>query len=175
MCLLKKVDASNRNVRMLAEPDSPQNQLRGELYGVAFERIESSLSNGNHFEVIALADSIITDRVQALTQDILKDEPEQYSWMSVGAAIEVLFREVKTRNIILDKELRSLLTQVHQVWSQKRNVASHGFVVITPKNLEHGIKTRLDNLKDAAVEGASLARSITDEIDKFRRRQGGGD
>ena len=28
------------------------------------------------FEVIALADSIITDRVQALTQDIIKDEPE---------------------------------------------------------------------------------------------------
>lgn len=169
---MKKVDASNRNVRMSAEPDSPQNRLRGELYEVAFERIESSLSSGNYFEVIALADSIITDRVQALTQDILKDEPEQYSWMSVGAAIEVLFREVKPRNIILDTELRSLLTQVHQVWSQKRNVASHGFVVITPKNLEDGVQTRLENLKGAAVEGASLARSITDEIDKFRRRQG---
>ena len=168
---MKKVDASNKNVRIAGEPDSPQNRLRAELYGEAFERINRGIKDEIYFEVIALADSIITDRVQALTQDIIRDEREQYAWMSVGGAIEGLFSEVKTRSITLPPEIRGLLTQVHQVWSQKRNIAAHAFVVVTPKNLEQGVETRLDNLKDAAVEGAALARSITNEIDKYRSQR----
>lgn len=168
---MKKVDASNKNVRIAAEPDSPQNKLRGELYDEAFGRIDRGLQDERYFEVIALADSIISDRVQALTQDIIRGEPEGYAGMSVGGAIEVLFREVKTKSITLPPEIRNPLTQVHQVWSQKRNIAAHGFVVVTPKNISHGVADRLVNLKDAAVEGASLARSITNEIDKYRRQR----
>jgi len=156
---------------MAAEPDSPQNQLRGELYEEAFDRINRGIKDKRYFEVIALADSIISDRVQALTQDFILGEPEEYTWMSVGGAIEILFREVKTRSITLPLEIRRLLTQVHQVWSQKRNIAAHAFVVVTPKNLEQGVQTRLDNLKDAAIEGASLSRNITNEIDKFRSQR----
>jgi hypothetical protein len=168
---LKKVDASNKNVRIAGEPDSPQNRLRAELYGEAFERINRGIKDKRYFEVIALADSIITDRVQALTQDIIRDEPEQYAWMSVGGAVASLLKEVKTRSITLPPELRRLLIQVLSVWSEKRNIASHGFVVITPKNLEQGLESRLENLKDAAVEGGYLARNITDEIDKFRSQK----
>ena len=168
---LRMVDASNKNVRIAAEPDSPQNKLRGQLYKEAFERIDRGLKAERYFEVIALADSIITDRVQALTQDIIRDEPDEYSWMSVGAAIEVLFTEVKTRKITLDKTLKQNLSDARGVWSEKRNIAAHGFVVVTPKNLSKGVEDRLDNLKDAAIEGASLARSITDQIDKFRKQR----
>jgi hypothetical protein len=145
--------------------------LRAELYGEAFERINRGIKDKRYFEVIALADSIITDRVQALTQDIIRDEPEQYAWMSVGGAVASLLKEVKTRSITLPPELRRLLIQVLSVWSEKRNIASHGFVVITPKNLEQGLESRLENLKDAAVEGGYLARNITDEIDKFRSQK----
>jgi hypothetical protein len=168
---LKKVDASNKNVRIAGEPDSPQNRLRAELYGEAFERINRGIKDKRYFEVIALADSIITDRVQALTQDIIRDEPEQYAWMSVGGAVASLLKEVKTRSITLPPELRRLLIQALSFWSEKRNIASHGFVVITPKNLEQGLESRLENLKDAAVEGGYLARNITDEIDKFRSQK----
>jgi hypothetical protein len=166
---MKKVDASDKNVRIPAENDSQQNELRGKLYNAAFGRIDKGLTEERYFEVISLADSIITDRVQALTQDIIRNESEQYGWMSVGAAIEVLFREVKTRNIRLDKTLKKNLSEVHGVWTQKRNIAAHGFVVVTPKNLEVGVEERLENVKVAAEEGAKLARLITDEIDKFRR------
>jgi hypothetical protein len=145
--------------------------LRAELYGEAFERINRGIKDKRYFEVIALADSIITDRVQALTQDIIRDEPEQYAWMSVGGAVASLLKEVKTRSITLPPELRRLLIQALSVWSEKRNIASHGFVVITPKNLEQGLESRLENLKDAAVEGGYLARNITDEIDKFRSQK----
>ena len=168
---MKKVDASNKNVRIAAEPDSPQNKLRGELYKEAFRRIDRGLEDKRYFEVIALADSIIGDRVQALTQDIIFGEPEEYAGMSVGGSIEVLFRETKTRNITLPPEIRKLMVQVHSVWCQKRNMASHAFVVVTPKTISHGIEDRLVNLNEAAVEGASLARSITDEIEKFRRKR----
>ena len=168
---MKKVDASNKNVRIAGEPDSPQNRLRAELYGEAFERINRGIKDKRYFEVIALADSIITDRVQALTQDIIRDEPEQYAWMSVGGAVASLLKEVKTRSITLPPELRRLLIQALSFWSEKRNIASHGFVVITPKNLEQGLESRLENLKDAAVEGGYLARNITDEIDKFRSQK----
>jgi hypothetical protein len=158
-------------VRIAGEPDSPQNRLRAELYGEAFERINRGIKDKRYFEVIALADSIITDRVQALTQDIIRDEPEQYAWMSVGGAVASLLKEVKTRSITLPPELRRLLIQALSFWSEKRNIASHGFVVITPKNLEQGLESRLENLKDAAVEGGYLARNITDEIDKFRSQK----
>ena len=154
---------------MPSEQDSHQNFLRGELYREAFGRIDQGLKDGRYFEVIALSDSIITDRVQSLTQDIIRDEPEQYRWMSVGGAIEVLFREVKTRSITLPPEIRKPLTQVHQVWSQKRNIASHAFVVVTPKNLEEGVEERLENVKVSAEEGSELARKITNQIDKFRK------
>lgn len=166
---MKKVDASDRNVRIPSEKGSQHNDLRGKLYDTAFARIDKGLADGRYFEVIALADSIITDRVQSLTQAIIRDEPEQYRWMSVGGAIEVLFREVKTRNITLPTEIRKPLTDVHQVWSQKRNIAAHAFVVVTPKNLDVGVEERLENVKVAAEEGALLARLITNEIDKFRR------
>ena len=86
-------------MRIAGEPDSPQNRLRAELYGEAFERINRGIKDKRYFEVIALADSIITDRVQALTQDIIRDEPEQYAWMSVGGAVASLLKEVKTRSI----------------------------------------------------------------------------
>ena len=158
-------------MRIAGEPDSPQNRLRAELYGEAFERINRGIKDKRYFEVIALADSIITDRVQALTQDIIRDEPEQYAWMSVGGAVASLLKEVKTRSITLPPELRRLLIQALSFWSEKRNIASHGFVVITPKNLEQGLESRLENLKDAAVEGGYLARNITDEIDKFRSQK----
>ena len=166
---MKKVDPSNPNVRIPSEEDSHQNLLRGELYREAFDRIGMGLKDERYFEVIALSDNIITDRVQSLIQDIIRDEPEEYSWMSVGAAIEVLFREVKTRKITLDKTLKKNLSEAHGVWSQKRNSASHGFVVITPKNVDMGLDERLENVRDAAEQGASLARKITNQIDKFRR------
>ena len=163
---MKKVDTSNPNVRIPGETDSPQNKLRYELYSEAFRRMDTGLKDGNHFEVIAIADSIITDRVQALTQTILHEEPEQYVAMSVGGAIEVLFREVKERNITLNKELRTLMSTIHGKWAPKRNIASHGFVVVTGKNENKKIDDRIEDLKETAEEGAILSRSITNEIDK---------
>ena len=167
--IMKKVDASDKYVRIPAENDNQQNELRGKLYDAAFGRIDKGLTEERYFEVISLADSIITDRVQALAQDIIRNEPEQYGWMGVGAAIEVLFREVKTRNISLDKTLKKNLSEVHGVWTQKRNIAAHGFVVVTPKNLDVGVEERLRNMKVAAQEGAKLSRINTTQIDKFRR------
>ncbi len=73
---MKKVDASDKNVWITAENDSQQNELIGKLYNAAFGSIDKGLTVEPYIKVISLADSIITDRVQALTQDIIRNEPE---------------------------------------------------------------------------------------------------
>ena len=166
----RKVDSSDPNVRVSGEPDSPQNQLRYELYSHAFERLSLALEKENYFEAVFLSDSIITDRLQALLQTITHGEEEQYGFGSVGTLIGSLWGEIKDRGIKSEEltTLRPVFLEVER-WVPKRNVVAHGFVSVTPKNIQVGKEERLNALKEAAIEGATLARVVTSETGKAIR------
>ena len=164
--LLKNMESPK--VRARGELGSAQNSLRYELYKAAFERIEDGIKNDNFFEVISIADSLITDRIQALVQFLRGEEPEHYVHTSIGLTLELLRAEMKNRNIDLGDEFESLRKKLNE-WVPERNIAAHGFVVITRKNLDQNVDRRLDHLKTTAITGAELARVATNVTTKILR------
>jgi nanoRNase/pAp phosphatase (c-di-AMP/oligoRNAs hydrolase) len=166
--LLKGIE--NPKVRARGESGSPQNSLRFKLYKAAFERIEDGIKNGSFFEVISIADSLITDRIQALVQFLRREEPEHYVHTSIGLALELLQVEVKSRNFDLGEEFKSHRKKLNE-WVQERNIAAHGFVTITRKNLNQDLDHRLEHLKTTAITGAELARTTTNITTRILREQ----
>lgn len=161
-------DMESPKVRARGELGSAQNSLRYELYKAAFERIEDGIKNDNFFEVISIADSLITDRIQALVQFLRREEPEHYVHTSIGKALELLRAEMKNRNIDLGDEFEDLRKKLNE-WVPDRNIAAHGFVVITRKNLNQNLDRRIEHLKTTAITGADLARSATNITTKLLR------
>lgn len=165
--LLKGIE--NPKVRARGELGSFQNSLRYELYKAAFERIDAGIKNGNYFEVISIADSLITDRIQALVQFLRKEEPEHYVHTSIGMALELLHAEMKSTNANFGDEFESLRKKLNE-WVPNRNIAAHGFVVITHKNLDQNLNRRIEHLKETAIAGAELARLTTNNTTKILRK-----
>ena len=167
----RKVPEGNPNVRVPGELDSPQNKLRGQLYSEAFNRMSRGLSDERYFEVIAIADSVITDRIQSVILTILHEEPEQYVHTSIGTAVETLFAEIKTRQIKLDPQFLEVIKEIYSgtEWVKRRNNVAHGFVVVTPKTSDQGVDERLTELKKTAEDGARFAREITQIATKVIR------
>ena len=155
-------------VRILAETGSVQNNLRGVLYKEAFERIKKGNEQGNYFEVIALVDSIITDRVHSLVQHIRKYEDDDYQVQSAGAMIAIYNSTVKTHNFVAPPDFKNLINkQVENKWVPKRNFIAHSFVVVTNANVTIDKEERMEILKQCAIDGERYAKEMRTQIDKI--------
>ena len=166
----KLVNADNPKVRIKGERGSNQNNLRFELYSEGFRRIDLGLKSGNYFEVISLADSIITDRLNSLVQHIRQSENDDFPHQSVGGMVLILMKEIKEREFPLPNEIKTIVNQMNNNWVPKRNFCVHSFVVVTHSNKEKSLQDRLELLKECAVEGAELSRLITNKIDGFIKK-----
>ena len=153
-------DLNSPNIRARGELGSKQNQLRYNLYKAAFERMESALASDNVFEVISIADSLITDRLQALIQFLRKEEPKQYTHVSIGKAQAVLIKEMRQRDFSFGDEIEVLVKEINS-WVPHRNKAAHGFVVVTHKDINEELEDRLKHLRTTAKDGLKLARKTT--------------
>ena len=157
----KTTDADDPKVRIPGETDSPQNQLRAELYKEAFDRIGRALETERYFEAIALQDTIMSDRIQALIQTIKHEEDTQYPWQSVGGAIAALNVERKDRAMPkFDKCFRKLLDDIEKIWLPMRNIAFHGFVTVLPSNIDKGVDERMGDVKECAEIGIKYTRAL---------------
>lgn len=166
----KLVNANNPKVRIKGERGSHQNSLRFELYSEGFRRIDQGLWNENFFEVISLADSIITDRLNSLVQHIRQSEDDDFPHQSVGGMVLILMKEIKERNFPLPQDIKTIINKMNQEWVPKRNFCVHSFVVVTHSNKELSLQDRLEHLQECAVEGAELSRLITNKIDGFIKK-----
>lgn len=166
----KLVESNNPKVRIKGERGSYQNSLRFELYSEGFRRIERGNKDGNYFEVISLADSIITDRLNSLVQHIRQSEDDDFPHQSVGGMVLILMKEIKERNFPLPKDIKTIINKMNHEWVPKRNFCVHSFVVVTHSNKELSLQDRLEHLQECAVEGAELSRLITNKIDGFIKK-----
>ena len=166
----KLVNADNPKVRIKGERGSHQNSLRFELYSEGFRRIDQGLKDGNFFEVISLADSIITDRLNSLVQHVRQSEDDDFPHQSVGGMVLILMKEIKERNFPLPKDIKAIINKMNQEWVPKRNFCVHSFVVVTHSNKELSLQDRLEHLQECAMEGAELSRLITNKIDGFIKK-----
>ena len=76
-------------------------------------RIDLGLKSGNYFEVISLADSIITDRLNSLVQHIRQSEDDDFPHQSVGGMVLILMKEIKEREFPLPNEIKTIVNQMN--------------------------------------------------------------
>lgn len=155
-------------VRILAETGSAQNNLRGVLYKEAFERIKKGNEQGNYFEVIALVDSIITDRLHSLVQHIRKQENDDYEYQSVGMMLKIFNSERKKHKFVIPRKFRTLINnQIGETWIRDRNFAAHSFVIVTNANKTIDKEERMEILKRCAINGEKYAKEMRTQADKI--------
>jgi hypothetical protein len=77
-------------------------------------------------------------------------------------AADAFQKAMKTRKTLLnliDQGCQDSIAEMKDHWLNARNIAVHGFVVVSPKHDEN-LEERLENMKDAAVSGIALAKRI---------------
>lgn len=158
------IDRTDAKVRMVGEKGSDTNQLRYELYKHSFERMQEGLMEKRYFEVVFLADSIISDRLNSVVQHIRRNEQTDYPAQSVGGMVEIFYREAKQSNTTIPKSLRQLIQQINSEWVPKRNFVGHSMVLVTNQFKSMGIEERLEMVRVCAEEGYHYSRKITDEV-----------
>ena len=157
----RKVQKDEPKVRLAGEKDSEQNKLRAELYRFAYERLEDASEQGMLFEVIALCDMLITDRIEAYCQYLLHDEDMQFPTESghqainfLGVALKDNAQEVRSSDEWKDLEERL------RAFFDARNFALHSFVLIKKAAPASSLAERLDFVADAAEDGMRLLRDV---------------
>ena len=172
--MTKKVDQNHSRFRVPGEEGSKQNKLRGQLYDEAFRRIRDGLGDENYFEVIALSESILSDRVGALLQALHHFDEEQYPTESLGVSAHLLRNVLRDRGIKLGNKFNKMLGRVIH-WANERNHSIHAFVIVNTGNLDKGVGDRLQQLRVTAERGSIITREfstlIQGAIDDVKKQQ----
>lgn len=164
----RKVLKDEPKVRLAGEKGSEQNKLRAELYRYAHERLADASEQGMLFEIIALCDMLITDRIEAYCQYLLHDEDMQFPTESGHQAINFLGVALKDNAPdvgssiewkALEKRLRSFF--------DGRNFALHSFVLIKNAVKDASLEERVAFIETISEEGLKLVR----ETDAFVKKQ----
>jgi len=155
----RKVNKVEPKIRLAGEKGSEQNKLRAELYRFAHERLAEASEQGMLFEVIALCDMLITDRIEAYCQYLLHNEDMQFPTESGHTAINFLGVALKdnapeVRSSVEWKELEKRLRS----FFDGRNFALHSFVLIKNAVKDSSLAERVEFVEAIAEEGVKLVR-----------------
>ena len=162
-----KVKRDQPKVRFSGEKDSTQNKLRSQLYSYAYERLDEANEQGMFFEVIALCDMLITDRLEAYCQYLLHNDDLQFNTMSTGQAIEALEVALKDNapEVKSSPEWKQLSQKI-RAFANARNTALHSFVLIKNAATNVSLDERIVFVEVTAEEGNELTR----EVDRFVKK-----
>lgn len=157
----RKIPKDEPKVRLAGEKGSEQNKLRAELYRYAHERLEEASEQGMLFEVIALCDMLITDRIEAYCQYLLHDEDMQFPTESGHQAINFLGVALKDNapDVRSADEWKDLEKRLRSFFDA-RNFALHSFVLIKKAAPGSSLAERIDFVADAAEDGILLTRDV---------------
>ena len=174
-------------IRTLLEDTNDVDPTRTKLIEVAFNRIEEGMENGNYLEVICMCDSLMTDRLQRLLEELMKEYEEDYPIGTLGQTIKSLQYELEKSNRIwkLEKSNRTDGWDFHEHleeladekpnlnardpkrmmefeksnWVSMRNVALHEFVTLHSLSHQRTIKQRIEWERQTAKDGIDLTNS----------------
>ena len=157
----RKVLKDEPKVRLAGEKGSEQNKLRAELYRYAHERLADASEQGMLFEVIALCDMLITDRLEAYCQYLLHNDDLQFNTMSTGQAIEALEVALKDNapEVKSSPEWKQLSQKI-RAFANARNTALHSFVLIKNAATNVSLDERIVFVEVTAEEGNELTREV---------------
>ncbi len=153
---------------MPGKKGSEQNNLRADLYRYAHERLAEASEQGMLFEVFALCDMLITDRIEAYCQYLLHDEDMQFPTESGHQAINFLGVALKDNasDVASSVEWKGLEKRL-RVFFDARNFALHSFVLIKNSVKDSGLDERILFIEEMAEDGYKLVR----EVDLFVKRK----
>ena len=152
---------------MVGEAGSQQNALRGELYNYLHVRLSEANEQAMYFEIIAICDMLITDRLEAFTQYLLHYEDEQYQVDSIGLALQYLGTAVKDNQPALanDDDYKGIYKRVED-FAKMRNEVMHGFVLVKNVASDVSLKERLEFAEYTAEMGNTLVRDVSAWVSK---------
>ena len=151
------VEKDAPKVRVEGMAGSSQNQLRGDLYKNAVRRIVKAIEVDAFIEAVALCDSMITDRAEALSQAMLNDEPKNFPTTSIVEAMAFVGSSYKQKNQTRSPELADLSKRIID-WAKNRNIVLHQFVIVSNENSNKSVENREIHAKETAETGYKLFR-----------------
>jgi hypothetical protein len=153
----KLVNKDASKVRVKGMTGSPQNRLRKDLYKNAVRRIVKAIEVDAFIEAVALCDSMITDRAEALSQAVLNDEPKNFPTTSIVEAMTFVGSSYKQKNQTRSPELVDLSERITD-WAKNRNIVLHQFVIVSNDNINKTVEDREIHAKETAETGYKLFR-----------------
>ena len=151
------VEKDAPKVRVEGMAGSSQNKLRQDLYKNAVRRIVKAIEVDAFIEAVALCDSMITDRAEALSQAMLNYEPENFPTTSIVDAMAFVDSSYKQKNQTRSAELVDLSERIKD-WAKNRNIVLHQFVIVSNENVEKTVEDREIHAKETAETGYKLFR-----------------
>jgi len=135
---------------------------KGELYALAFSRIDMALREQFPLEAIALEESIISDRLRSILSKALPSVVKTNRSFEVSSLLNLIQAYVAPRS-------DSLWTDT-VAWTQKRNQAIHGIVASrSGKDAKIPAANFVSHAMSVARKGLELARKISHWVDKENR------
>lgn len=155
----KLIDKNDERVRVSGGTGSKVGKLRYDLYSAALKRIKDAVASDNYFEAVALTDSIVTDRFEALSQTLLHEQPKQFPITSSREATEFTDSAYKQAGRKRSDEYNDLRDEVRG-WINRRNEVLHNYVVVTNRSVKFDKEYRDNFAHKTAGEGAELVRKV---------------
>ena len=113
---------------------------------------------------------MITDRLEALCQSLLKDEELQFETMSSNQALSALEVAIKDNrpDLKASKEWKKLQKSLRGFFDG-RNACLHSFILIKNAASDITLKERVDFLESVSEEGMKLLNEVTGFTTRERR------
>ena len=134
--------------------------FRHGLYADVLTRINQSLENGYCIEAITLLESIISDRLESICNEVNRSNEDAFSVL--GTLIS------QARRIDVSEDWHDILNKLDE-WRKKRNFAIHEIAKIEDGNMTPFVD-RYATCKDIVEEGKVLFRDIDNNIRKYRNK-----
>ena len=135
------------------------------MYKQAWERYNEAHDAKYFIECIAIVESLISDRLESLANQI--SASSKYSYSTMEKLITYLCG--KNQSQLLNDEIVSVINKI-KVWKNGRNKAIHEMAKLS-EDLNETFEQKYGELSQIADKGRELFNELNNEIRKFRKNK----
>lgn len=135
---------------------------RHQTYRHIIEQYHLAMSQGFYIEAISLMESLISDRLESLANEL--SGSENYSYATLEKLL--IFLCGRNQALQLPDNLKDVLNEIC-IWKNERNRAIHEMA----KEINHSFADNYDALEDTADEGYTLFRKLDNAIRAYRQEK----
>lgn len=132
---------------------------RYQIIKEAIGHIKKSIENEYYLESITLCESLIADRLESRLKYLTNSD--KFSFKPLGELIKGIINKES------DQKLKDYCNQELNSWKNKRNEALHAMAKIEDGSMKSW-QQKIDDCKDAAIEGETLRKKIFAVTDKLK-------